>query len=212
MASGTGTAADPRLYTIATETASAAVNSRMLRNEITADGTVGGLTLLSIDKDIDADELRLSFSVALTGGEITALDAVVLAHAAVTTVRTWQKWESAAQQNTTLETWVSAIQQTAAALSEGTYRIAWYMEVRLTPVAQLNSRAAARFSFGGSVKSTGFSDVDEWVPISGWDFIQAAEGDTPVVEIEFRRDPAVGGNDTIDARKFKMSTELMEEE
>ncbi len=82
------------------------------------------------------------------------------------------------------------------------------------PVSQLNSRAAGRFSFddggGAQVKGNFIQDTEEWCGYSGWDFINSlVVGDQPILAVEWRRDPTVGGNDNIEIRKIKMAIEQM---
>lgn len=87
MASGDG---QPRIYAISTETGSGAVASRVLSDELDADATI---TPKTVDHgaggiSTDGDVLTIFFSAALDAGEITAADAVVLAHVPPATYRT----------------------------------------------------------------------------------------------------------------------------
>lgn len=80
MASGAGTAGDPRIYTMATETANGSVNNTALIDECSNDATIGALVQSNMGTDEAADKLSVAFTTTPTAGEITALDAVVLAH------------------------------------------------------------------------------------------------------------------------------------
>jgi len=203
MATGTG---QPRTYTIATETANGTINQEMLEVEIAADA--GITTALNYTGTAEGD-LDIFFVATLSGAEITALDAVVLAHQGTTTISTWQKWEDNTVQSTTLETWQNALQRTAAAAIGGTYKLEWNFELRLASAGPLNSKAGGRFSSDSNFKGIFHVADEEWVGYSGWDFITLAEGDTPQLKLEFRRDPTIGGNDTAEIRRCKMSIELM---
>lgn len=75
MATGDGT---PRVYTISTETAGAAVDPK-LHDEI-VDGGPWTPTFVGIWDNAPADSLEVLFDAALPGAEITALDAIVNAH------------------------------------------------------------------------------------------------------------------------------------
>jgi len=209
MPTGDGT---PRTYTISTETGAGAVNSLILTAEIEADGTI--VTTLSYITTT-GDTMDIYFVSSLSGAEQTALDAVVLAHQGVTTTSDWQKWESNTIQSTTAQTFTNALQRTANAVKAGTYRLSWNWELKLTPVGQVNSRGQARFSVdtGGGQTFLGISNTisEDWVETSGWDFTTFAEGDVPVLQVEYQVDPAVGGNDQVDIRRVKMSIELMPE-
>ncbi len=122
---------------------------------------------------------------------------------------TWQRWESNPAEETLLETWVSKIQKTANPLIAGTYKFAWNLELRVVVVGSLDSLGAGRFLVDATVKSHTVNDSTEWAAHSGWDFNSYAKGDTPSLEIQFRRDPTVGGDDKIEIRRAKMSLERM---
>ena len=204
MASGDGT---PRTYAISTETANGAVNGTALKDEIEADA---GITTALDYINTAGDVLDIYFVAALGAGEITALDAVVAAHQGVATVTGFQFWEANSAVTTTAQTWQQAMERTAAAMSAGVYILTWRFELRLNPTGPVNSKAAGRFSIDGNIKGNTVTVEDDWVSFSGWDRFVAAEGETPVLELEIRRDPTVGGNDTVEIRKMKLGVEYME--
>jgi len=209
MASGNGT---PRTFTISTETATGVVNPTLLTAEIEANGTI--LTTLSYITTT-GDVMDIYFVSALSGAEQTALDTVVSNHQGTITTSNWQKWESNTIQSTSTQSFQNVLQRTANAVAAGTYRLSWHWELKLTPTGPINSRGQARFSVntGGGPSYLGITNTtsDDWQQSSGWDFITFAEGDVPVLQVEFQVDPAVGGNDTVDIRRVKMSIELMPE-
>lgn len=119
-----------------------------------------------------------------------------------------QVWESNLPQSTDLETWVEAMSRVTKALHEGTYRISWYFELRVATVGpQLDSRAAAQFLIDGNIKGSAVTELDDWVPVCGFDRYAASAAETPDLSIEFRRDPAIGGNDNIEVRKMRIGIE-----
>jgi hypothetical protein len=121
-------------------------------------------------------------------------------------LKTWQKKEENAVQDVT-GAFVPLITLTTRRLAAGKYRVQWNVEARLQagstslPKVQLNLDASAR---GVNV----FPADDEWRVASGWDFFTFAEGDKPVIDIQGR---TVGGADTAEFRRCKLSIELMEE-
>lgn len=206
MASGDGT---PRTYSIATETANGVVNGTLLKDEIEADA---GITTALSHINTAGDVLDIYFTAALGAPEITALDAVVLAHQGTSTVAGFQFWEDNSAFATTAQTWQTAMSRTASALGNGVYILTWRFELRLDPTGPVNSKAAGRFAIDGNIKGNTVTVENDWVSFSGWDRFVAAEGETPVLELEVRRDPTVGGNDTVEIRKMKMGIQRMEEE
>ena len=211
MPSGDGT---PRTYSIAADTATGVVNPGILKSDIEAD--VGITTALRTGanggwKDTNGDVMSLWFASALSGGEITALDAVVAAAGVGTsTTNSFQFWESNPAQATSLQAWQVALAHTAAPVAGGVYRLAWSCELRIVPSLGLNSGSAARFTVDDVVKSNAYYRGVEWNVCSGWDKFVFEEGQTPLLEIEFRRDPGIGGDDSIEIRKLKIGIELME--
>jgi hypothetical protein len=154
--------------------------------------------------------MDLYFVSALSAGEITALDAAVAsASIATATTNAFQFWESNPGQATLLETWQTALQQTAQPVSGGIYRLSWYFELRIVPTGPVNSAAVGRFSVDSVVKGSSHYALTEWHACSGWDRLVLEEGETPVLEIGYRRDPVEGGNDSVEIRKVKLGIELM---
>lgn len=203
MASGDGT---PRTYTISTETNNGSVNLVLLTDEIGADvGITTALDYISAS----GDTLEVYFVSALGGSEITALDAVVGAHDGVSTITSFQFWEENPEETTTAETFQEVMARTAAAMSAGIYRLTWAFEMNVNVIGPLNSRGVGRFLVDGSVKNVVCQNQDMYCAYSGWDRYVAVEGETPELSIEIRRDPTLGGNDTIAIRKMKLGVEFM---
>jgi hypothetical protein len=207
MPSGDGT---PRIYSKASDTATGAVNYAMLLDEIEADA--GITTALRSGANggwvgADGDELRIYFVAALGAPEITALDALVLAHAGTVTILDFQFWELNPASTTTNETFTEVMSRTASALQAGTYVLTWYFEMKVTVTGPLNSNGMGQFLVDGSVKGSANAARTEWTAFSGWDRYVAAEGDAPVLSLEIQRDPTEGGNDTIEIRKMKLGIE-----
>lgn len=204
MASGNG---QPRTYSIATETASGSVLTTLLTQEIEDDAT--------ITTDLDyintaGDVLDIYFASTLSGPEVTALDAVVAAHDAESTSLQYRFKEENAAQTTTLETYQNAATLTPAkGLKNGVYRMAWTCEHRITASGALNGRIQTRFRIDSNTKSNTASVSEQWECHSGWDRYFADEGEKPVLTLDYRRDPAVGGDDTVEIRKVRLSMEYL---
>jgi hypothetical protein len=124
---------------------------------------------------------------------------------------TFQFWEENAIQATTEETFQNAISKTADPMAQGAYRLTWYCEMQVVASAELNSRSNLRFQVDGTSKGNTTVDSDEWVACSGWDRYWATEGEQPVLTIDWRRDPGVGGDDTVQIRRLKLGLEQMDE-
>lgn len=123
---------------------------------------------------------------------------------------TWQMWESNPSQNTQLETWQTALSRTADPLAAGTYRVSWYWELRLVATGPVNSKAQARFRMDAAVKGIDSTIETDWQAVSGWDRVaNVADGATPTFDIQFQRDPTLGGNDTVEIRRLKIGFERM---
>lgn len=201
MATGNGV---PRTYTISTETATGNVNLNRLTREIEDDVAI--TTILDyINADDDADQLDIYFVAPLGAGEITALDSLVAAHTGAPLFKEFQIWESNPDQSTTLQTWQTAFSRTSQALQKGAYILTWYAEIRVDPTGPLNSRAAVRFRIDANIKGNSVNDYNQFVPFTGWDRYTARDGDEPVLDVQYRRDNVIGGNDTIVIRKLKLA-------
>ena len=87
MPTGDGT---PRTYTISTETGNGIVAQGKLHDEIEADAGIGPTTV-SVFPNIAGDTMDVFMSAALSAPEITAIDAVVLAHDGVPLVEPGEK-------------------------------------------------------------------------------------------------------------------------
>ncbi len=129
----------------------------------------------------------------------------------------FQFWESNPAQPTSSEAWQNGLSRTAAPVAAGIYRLTWSFELRIVLNGAMNSGAVARFRMNSSRKGdayyrplarTGETDT-EWQEFTGWDRIVYVKGDTPLLEIDWRRDPVEGGNDSIEIRKLKMGIEFM---
>lgn len=205
MASGDGT---PRTYSIASDTASGAVLPDALTQEIADDATI----TTALDRiDTAGDVLDIHFTAALSGAEITALDAVVAAHTGAATSLDFRFSEENSAQTTTLETYQNADTLTpTTGLKKGVYRMSWTCELKVTPSGALNSRVQTRFRIDGTTKSNSASVSDgQWECHSGWDRYFANEGEKPSLTLDYRRDPAIGGDDTVEIRKVRLGIEYM---
>ena len=209
MPSGDG---QPRTYSISADTATGSVNPALLFDQILADGAIT-TALRDANSggwfDSDGDVMNVWFVAPRGGAEITALDALVGVHDGDPTDAKYQFWESNPAQTTTNEAFTEVLSRTAARMKQGTYRVSWYFELKLTPTGPVNSLAMAQMLTDASVKGSAATDSVEWIAFSGWDRFIAAEGAAPVLSLEIQRDPTVGGNDTVEIRKMKLGIEQM---
>ena len=118
--------------------------------------------------------------------------------------------EENAVQTTTQETYQNAATLTPnVGLAAGVYRLSWTCEHRITPAGDLNSRVQTRFQVDGTSRGNTASVSTQWEVHSGWDRFFASEGDKPVLTLDYRRDPGVGGNDTVEIRKVRLGIEYI---
>lgn len=185
------------------------VDPSQLTEEIQASAIATPLVRIDTTGKGASMNVAVWFSDPLSAGDETTLDGIVAAHVPVLLFRELQVWEDNPAQSTILETWQSAMSRTSQPLTAGAYMLGWYAEFRLDPVGPINSRAAVRFSIDGNVKSNNVTELDQFVGFTGWDRYVASDGDEPVLEIEFRRDPGEGGNDRVEVRKLKLKIEVI---
>lgn len=206
-ASGTGV---PRTYDdIANDTANGVVNSTLLTQEIEDDATI--TTALDYI-NTDGNQLDVYFVSVLSGPEITALDALVSAHTGVDVSLSFRFKEENGAQTTTLETFQNAITLTpTTGLAQGPYKLSWTCELRVTPTGPKDSRVHVRFRVDTNTKSNTAEESEQWVCHSGWDRYFAKENEKPALTLDYRRDPALGGNDTVEIRKVRLGIERLTE-
>jgi hypothetical protein len=207
---------DVRNFTIATDTVNGKLNESALEAEIGATAAIQK-ALDGIARKGDGT-FDVRFADTLGPTEVTALTgdtdppspgSVIWDHTGDPLIESFQFWELNPADTTTLETWQEVMSRTAAALLDGSYRLSWYFELKLTPTGPINSKAMARFLVDGNVKGNVQTVEDGFVAFSGWDRFSGADGDKPVLSLEIQRDPTLGGNDTVEIRKMKLGIELM---
>lgn len=177
------------------------VNSDKLTREIVNSAIVTALSHI----DTAGTALDVWFDDALSGGDETILNGLVTAHVPVALRSKYQIWESNPDQTTLLQTWQTAFSRQSDPLKQGPYILRWYAEIRVNPVGPIDSRAAVQFRIDTDVKGSSINDANRFIPFSGWDRFIAVAGSEPTLDIQYRRDPGVGGNDEIVIRKLKMS-------
>lgn len=196
------------LYKI-TATANTVVHRRSLIRQINDGGFVA--VLLGVQESREPapdDDLSLTFDVALTGLEKTALDGIVAAHQGVKTTSEYRAYESnPAQTNATTE-FSTAVTETTPALREGAYIFTWQCQMELIEVGgSINSRGIVQFQVDGNTENTSSWNQDAPHTLSGSARVIAREGDTYVIRLRYRRDPDLGGDDTVQVSKLKMNYE-----
>ena len=199
-------AGQPRTYSVSADITAGQAHLDQLTDAIEAEAAI---TTALESMGGSGDVLDIYFAAALSAPEITALDAVVLAHAPVVVSYAYQMWEANPAQQVTAETYQEAMARTAAPLAPGTYRLAWYLEGRMAATGPLNSNGEVEVRLDGSVKGSISIHREQWDGSSGWDRVIVQSGAQPVLSIHVRRDPAEGGNDTVEVRKLKLSYEAM---
>lgn len=190
------------------KTKTGGIKAGRLHQEIDADAGITPVCNSVTEDSPGSDGFTVTFASALSAGEETTLDGLITAHSTVMGTRDFQMWESNGIQSTTLETYQSAFLRTAPAMAGGMYRVQWSWEMRLVAAGGVDSKAQAKFEFGGIVKGNHVTIETDWQTISSWDRAQnITEGATPTFEIQYRRKP--GGDDTVEIRRLRMSFELV---
>lgn len=193
-----------------TDTVDDAVNISLLTNQIDADAAIGVPVdpTEAMDVGTEAGKLDIYMADALTAPQKTALDATVAAHQATVTLLAYRYWESAAVQSTPSGSWQEAFSKVATPTTQGEYLISWYAEMRVIP-GLAASAGEAQLRVDGSVRSSAYCVTEAWTGFSGWDRMFMGEGDTPTLDIRYRRAPELGGDGTIEIRRLKMGMEFM---
>lgn len=204
MASGDGT---PRTYSIAADTAAGDVSLPLLQQDIDDAATI---TTAFSHFEQNGDVFDIYFAAALSGAEITALDGVVAAHDAAETSLDFRFAEENGGISTTLQTYQNALTLTpSTGLKKGVYLMSWTCELKVTASGALNSRVQTRFRVAGTTKNNTVTTSEEWQCHSGWDRYFANEGEKPSVTLDYRLDPGVGGNDTVEVRKRRIGIQYI---
>lgn len=197
------------IYSVASDFSGITPKVSQLHRDIVASSIAPVLQGVQIS-GTTSDDVIATFDTALSAPEIVTLDGLVAAHSNVVVTAAFQFWESNPAQSTLSEAWQNAISRTADPTGGGIYRLSWSLELRIVPVDALNGGAVARFMVDGSRKGDAYHRSVEWSAFSGWDRKIFTEGDTPLLEIDYRRDPTEGGNDNVEIRKLKLGVEYME--
>jgi hypothetical protein len=193
-----------------TDTVDDAVNVGLLTNQIDSNGAIGVLVdpAGGMSVGVEPGKLDIYMSDALTAPQEAALTATVAAHQATVTFRQFRFWEENPSQSTALEAYQTAISRVSTPTGEGVYLVSWYAEVRVVPGAA-PSGGQVQFRVDGNAVGNAYYAGEEWSAISGWDRNSMQEGETPTLDLRYRRAPALGGDGTIEIRKIKMSMEYM---
>ena len=118
--------------------------------------------------------------------------------------------EENAVSTTTSETYQNKVTLApATGLAAGVYLLSWTCEHRITPAGDLNSRVQTRFRVDGTTKGSTASVSEQWEVHSGWDRFFANDGDKPSLTLDYRRDPGLGGNDTVEIRKARLAIQYI---
>jgi len=204
MPSGDG---QPRTYSIANDTPGGVVNFAILLNEIEAEGAIttavrsgaNGGWLSTV-----GDAMHIWFADTLSGGEITALDGVVAAHQGALVIQAFQYLADESTQTTTQETWQSALSDTTAPLLNGIYFVSYNIDLRVDPFISLASASVSRISLDSTVISEVYHHGAAWGMYSGWTRVIVNEGQTVDVDVDWRRDPGLGGGDTAEVKNIRI--------
>ncbi len=148
-------------------------------------------------------------AVLMTAPEQAVVDAATAVNQALAEAVFLQMFESNTTVTTGQETLQTAMSRTVAPLEAGAYRVQWAFEARVDPAAALDSRGLFNMSVDGSGVALNYVTLEDWQFFSGWDRYVAVDGGEPVLLLQFRRDPGVGGDDDIAVRRMKMSIEKL---
>lgn len=120
----------------------------------------------------------------------------------------WQKIEINAEQTKSTAPYSTLIELVAKDVVPGTYKLHWYVEVKLdsTPSpSEIHLRMKAKTNI---VANHEFQNPqDGWESWAGWDFIQLGDRENPTMTMEWRR---VNGSADIISQHARLSIEFME--
>lgn len=191
---------DPADYTVGNR-----LNESQLQFALRNDPALAANIVDSINR-VDNDIL-LNFPNVLSGAEEVQADSIVLAHNGKKTFSGFRYSENNPVQSTVLETYQNAHSFTLPPVGAGVYIISWQCEIRVVTTGPLNSAGDLRFRIAGGNNGVGHWLHEEWNTISGFDRVSFEEGEEPTIELQYRRDPTIGGNDTIEVRRVRLGVE-----
>jgi hypothetical protein len=122
----------------------------------------------------------------------------------------WQKIEINAEQTKSTAPYSTLIELVAKDVVPGTYKLHWYVEVKLDSLPS-PSRILLRMKAKTNIVATHevATPMDEYQSWAGWDFIQLGNRENPAMTMEWRRP---NGNADLLAQHARLSIEFMEGE
>ncbi len=122
--------------------------------------------------------------------------------------RKWQKAEANAIQTKSGGGFTTFLTLNCRPLARGRYRIQWNAEARLLSGNVSIPKIRARLDTVQIGINVWKLPDQEWQGWSGWDFTFFPAGAEPVIDLQTRR---MGGTNTVEMRRLKLSIELMDE-
>jgi hypothetical protein len=185
-------------YSISTSFPNHTVNLAVLTAQIKT--LPGGPTLLD-HIDVAGDDLAVFTTTDLSGPQVTALAAIIVAHTGAGFTSGVQRLFSEAEQTSTATAFVTAATLTSGLLAAGDYTINWYCE--LSVATQDNtSLCVGSLSWDGTERASGANPLAFYVPASGAVTVTVADLTAPVFTVQFRR---VGTANTARVRRIRLS-------
>lgn len=192
------------------QTATNKVHRRTLMREIR--DAVGSAEIKGVQESRDPppdDNLTLEFDQPVSAPDKILLDGVVGVHQGIPTTSEFTSYESNPAQTNATTNFATAITRTTPALREGSYIFSWECQMEVIQLGPgIDSRGIVQFQVDGVSKNTSSWNQDAPHNLSGSSRVIVEEGDTPTILLRFKRDNALGGDDTIQVSKLLMSYEL----
>lgn len=185
-------------------TATGSVNVSILRQEILDDGAIV-TTLDSVSSDDGTSEIRIDFDAALSGAEVTALNAVVAAHQGEAFALDTQLASSLGTSSQAAATPATKVTLTSGPLIPGTYIVESFAELRLQ--AEVASQSAlASLDVDATVISSTSNPQANFVPFMSRCYMTFVAGQKPVITMTFE---PTGGGAVAEIRNAQISLTLL---
>lgn len=147
------------------------------------------------------DDCDCWFETALSSGDETTFDGLVAAHQAPDLKDATQTVTSGAEDTTTETDYQNKVTLNSDPLIAGTYLISWNFEVRLTD-GGLGCGLRTQVECDSAERSEDNWEKEFWHHNNGSAIVDFEDGDTPVIEINYK---VVGSGDTARIRRARLS-------
>lgn len=172
-------------YSISNDFPNQAVDLTTLEIEINANSVISADRTLD-GLNTDGDDCNIVIDDALSVDQKTELDTIVGNHQGVALLDTPQRANSLAEQTNSTSTWEDALTLSPGALKGGNWQVTWYCEIKVQ-TQDNNSGIFARLTLNSTERTFSSSASDQYQSFSGSGLLTFNDGDTPVLDLQFRR-------------------------